>query len=523
MEPPTFHRPQPPTKSDSSFSVTTPSSLFAWSASGSKELDIDVEGVTKEGSSISSNWNPKMNSTLNREVLFVGSHGTRQQTVAERDECVPSDSAYTAAGDKASHQKFLYSDGVEKQLRKSAPSSHVPAASMSFGNLVRSMSSSLSSALDVNAGRDVKMGGSSFSSKFTLLRNSKPKSDARNEDGKRSWTVAERAELVKSNRDLAVLLEAEVEKSGVVTTGGYRAVHQKFLCSEAVEKELRKSDSLYSATSKVPAVPPMSRGNTFGDLVKGMNTHQHQRRSTAEFSSSIDSPGSSWMPQRRSTADFSSSIESPGSSWMLQRPSTGNAFSSNSNFAPRRCSSIELEAHVARSAMSLAEKKNEDFHFQGIEQEQMDSLFAKILLTVSSNKVDERRSGKNIMIGETHLITKEVDDFNTQETIVETKSDDESMSDDSIIDCGSLPWLDERSRKNIMIGETHLITREVDNFKTQETIVEAKRNDESTLDDSDSDCGWLPWPKEQANDMDDQSHGEEDECGWLPWPLEEEN
>jgi hypothetical protein len=51
----------------------------------------------------------------------------------------------------------------------------------------------------------------------------------------------------------------------------------------------------------------------------------------------------------------------------------------------------------------------------------------------------------------------------------------------------------------------------------------ATQRTESTSDDSVNDCGWLPWPKEQANDTDDQSFGEEDECGWLPWPLEEDN
>ena len=34
-------------------------------------------------------------------------------------------------------------------------------------------------------------------------------------------------------------------------------------------------------------------------------------------------------------------------------------------------------------------------------------------------------------------------------------------------------------------------------------------------------CGWLPWPVEQANDL-DGSQGKEDECGWLPWPVEKD-
>ena len=34
-------------------------------------------------------------------------------------------------------------------------------------------------------------------------------------------------------------------------------------------------------------------------------------------------------------------------------------------------------------------------------------------------------------------------------------------------------------------------------------------------------CEWLPWPLEQANDM-DGSQGKEDECGWLPWPVEKD-
>ena len=54
-------------------------------------------------------------------------------------------------------------------------------------------------------------------------------------------------------------------------------------------------------------------------------------------------------------------------------------------------------------------------------------------------------------------------------------------------------------------------------------LIEHSQRTESTSDDSVNDCGWLPWPKEQANDTDDQSFGEEDECGWLPWPLEEDN
>jgi hypothetical protein len=53
--------------------------------------------------------------------------------------------------------------------------------------------------------------------------------------------VVGRAEIVTCDSALSVLLKAEVRQSGMVTAMGYNTIHHKFLYSDAVEKESRKS------------------------------------------------------------------------------------------------------------------------------------------------------------------------------------------------------------------------------------------------------------------------------------------
>ncbi|KAL3768522.1 hypothetical protein ACHAW5_006718 [Stephanodiscus triporus] len=122
-----------------------------------------------------------------------------------------------------------------------------------------------------DGGHVISVSGSSSSiSNFIPKRNASRNSGAQDACGSnqnQEWTAVERAERVARDSVLLSLLEVEVEKSGVVTAAGYKAVHQKFLYSDAVEEEMNRRglDRRHNTTHLTEA-----RGSLFGDLVKSI-------------------------------------------------------------------------------------------------------------------------------------------------------------------------------------------------------------------------------------------------------------
>lgn len=79
------------------------------------------------------------------------------------------------------------------------------------------------------------------------------------------WTASERAQHVAKDKDLQDLLLIQVEKAGVVTAAGYRAVHQNFLYSDVVDQAMinrRRGRSKHNPSQNG------LRNSRFGGLVK---------------------------------------------------------------------------------------------------------------------------------------------------------------------------------------------------------------------------------------------------------------
>jgi hypothetical protein len=150
--------------------------------------------------------------------------------------------------------------------------------------------------------------------------------------------------------------------------------------------------------------------------------------------------------------------------------SSSASTSGDRNLAPRRLSfNNSMESSHSPSMISLAEFEMEDP--QDLDNNHTDSFLSK----------DDETSGQHFVSRKAHLILREVD-LDPLETIFKTKIKDERESN-----------LEDSSSTDSFFFER------ADEFE----------------------CGWLPWPKEQTNGMDDDSHGGEDDHGWLPWPQEE--
>jgi len=333
--------------------------------------------------------------------------------------------------------------------------------SSSFSSLSSLITSSLPSSfvnahwppcVDVKLGGSVMLGSSSNSSKWAPKRNSSLNRGAQDPGSLRNqqWTAMERAERVSRDSALLSLLEVEVEKSGVVTAAGYRAVHQKFLFSNVVEEEMSKgkldtSGSVCNATSHLLAAPPTRRG--FGDLVKCINQHQ---RGSFSANDAIFAKRDSFRSD---------------SAWIEHQAPLSSSICSDHNLAPRR-SSFSLES-LAPPMKSLSEKEKEDL--RGLDEESVNSLNAKKSFVSSS--CEDVETPRKCHIPKAAAILREVG-LDSEEADVKLNSIDGSE------------W-------------------EEDDASSVDSL-----SSELSYEDE---CGWLPWPLEQENTLDGSPH-KEDEC-----------
>ena len=311
-----------------------------------------------------------------------------------------------------------------------------------------SLSSSLVNAqrppdINIKVGGSFILGSSSSSSKWAPKRNSSLNRGAQDPVSSRNqqWTAMERAERVSRDSALLSLLEVEVGKSGVVTAAGYRAVHQKFLYSDVVEEEMSKG-KLYTSGSVCDAtsLPPTKRGSRFGDLVKSINQHQRGSFSANDvIMAKKDSSGSD-------------------SAWIEHQGPLSSSNCSDHNFAPRtRRSSISVES-LALALKSLSDKEKEDL--RDLDEESVNSVPAKkIFVSTSCEDVETPRQCR---IPKAVPILREVG-FDSEEAGVKLNSMDGSE------------WQEDDASS-------------VDSLSS-----ELSYEDE---------CGWLPWPLEQANTLD---------------------
>jgi hypothetical protein len=308
--------------------------------------------------------------------------------------------------------------------------------SSSFFSLSSSLTNSLSSSF-MNAPRsryvDIKNGGhvisvsssSSSISKWIPKRNASRNSGAQDAGGSnqsQEWTAVERAKRARDSVLLS-LFEVEVGESGVVTTAGYKAVHQKFLYSNAVEEEMNRRglDRRRNTTHLTEA-----RGSLFGDLVKSI-----QRGCSSDDVIS--------MAKKIGLGSDGASVENHG-------PLSSSTFSDH-NLAPRRAS-INMES-PAPSVQSLSEKDWEDL--QELDEDSVDSVTAKYSFV--SSREDDKKPGQcriqtkaRVILSEVCLDPDEID-VRTNNMYGSEREDDDASSVNSFSskrsykdECGWLPW-----------------------------------------------------------------------------------
>ena len=316
-----------------------------------------------------------------------------------------------------------------------------------------------STRVDVKVGNEASMSGSRVPS---ALERSSPQSRGADDGESRvqEWTTVERAGRVASCSALMSLLEEEVGKSGVVTAAGYKAVHRQFLYSDTVEREMATQERRHSM---LPFVPQTQSGSRLGGLVKSIqrSCSSNELMKNTKYWSGID--GSSRENHNSLT---SSSICHAIPSLRSRTQLT----CSDHNLAPRRPSICE-ELNVS-IVNTIAEIDEEDFQFLDVDN--VDSLVANDALTLSSSKGQE--TPMQFRIGRKAPVILAEACFDSEDTNVKINSKvDYSCSGDS--------------------------------FSSGSSIAD--------------ECGWLPWPLEQAKDI-DGGLDKEDECGWLPWPVEKD-
>jgi len=154
------------------------------------------------------------------------------------------------------------------------------------------------------------------------------------------WTASDRAERVDRDPNLQRLLSIEIEKRGVFTAAGYKAVHQQFLYGEAVERELKRVNERSSSRRQRQQEQELYRHQQ-SPLSKSRSRQQICRSLVAALSTSS---GQLMMSKRRS----SSSVGSASAASTSRRRSCNTATTndcdtvSSDNIAPLKTSVVRV-------------------------------------------------------------------------------------------------------------------------------------------------------------------------------------
>ena len=170
------------------------------------------------------------------------------------------------------------------------------------------------------------------------------------------WTAAERAEHVATDPKLQSLFQDELSKVGVVTTAAYKAVHQQFIYSEPVNKDIEYITSLAEAHRRASEDTNASgrrgrpmlkrRSSRFGGLsvMKSMAMIVQSNDVTSEILNDMESTRSLKMDKYKdrrgsNTSSRSLKLDKRGSMGSCRSIDIeGGLDESTTNLAPRRCS-----------------------------------------------------------------------------------------------------------------------------------------------------------------------------------------
>ena len=249
------------------------------------------------------------------------------------------------------------------------------------------------------------------------------------------YTAADRAQRISKSSRLGNLLSAEVEKAGVVTAAGYRAVHQKFLYSEAVEQEMKACAPPLSASAATSCRRSRGggleklRSSRFGNLLA---------RSTDSKSEFLEESSSSDHRHPKNSKQEQGVVAKKLSSGSGKTLSTA---ASSSNALPGRRSSQVCV--LSNSQQEMLQQETQEYQDKERRKLMMDS-FAKNLDGEDDDDDDESSSEENV---------EEVDQH-------EVHSDELSM-DSSLYSQDSFVQTLRGTTKEIVVGERTSWPRDV--------------------------------------------------------------
>lgn len=170
-------------------------------------------------------------------------------------------------------------------------------------------------------------------------RNASPQT----ETDSKQWTVSERALRVAQDKHLKEMLLVEVEKAGVVTAAGYRAVHQKFLYSKAVDEALvLRAQSTRRAPVRTRM--PRRRSGRLGSLVASFTSIGNNMASQVQVNSGATAAQAELQArgQGRVKGAFTKKANSGNGGTSSKKSDSRGAAAPGSNLAPRRVSQANL-------------------------------------------------------------------------------------------------------------------------------------------------------------------------------------
>lgn len=189
----------------------------------------------------------------------------------------------------------------------------------------------------------------------------------------KQWTVSERAQRVAQDKHLKELLLVEVEKAGVVTAAGYRAVHQKFLYSKAVEEALvLRAQSTRRAPGRTRM--PRRRSGRLGSLVASFASIGNNMASQVQVNSGATAAQAELQArgQGRVKGAFSKKTSSGSGGTSSKKSDSRGAAAPGSNLAPRRVS----QAHLTQSQRGTLRREVRELWDQEQEDLLVDSFAA---------------------------------------------------------------------------------------------------------------------------------------------------
>lgn len=372
------------------------------------------------------------------------------------------------------------------------------------------------------------------------------------------WTASDRAQHVVQDDKLHALLTAEIEKSGFLTSAGHRTVLQKFLYSDAVEKEIVATTNACNNKSRTPS----QLGRRFRRLMSDIAPTSTCSDTNSTSSSSRGLTPPVVVAQKRTSSSSSSSVMSTirrfsmGSIDALAAATTELAADNdddnedeeddydddsvihrNGNLAPQRQRSqrniqasddYTIDTSDHSSTEGEVSLKNL-FGFEADEDDLQDDATSRWNETTKTDNIAPRRLSQGGL-----------------QVIYTLENTDNTEADHSTLEC-------QVSLKNLLGCKTDAddlqdtTTRRINGTMREETahVQQSEKSSYAYMNSSADNLlkslqgdtsEWLPWPNQLEEDEDDDDdHGKEysnrpsspdseDNCsdtyesGWLPWP-----